>query len=217
MVAFASASALRSRASAGAFGLQHGRLLLALGLEYRRLPEALGLENVGALVALGFHLPAHRVDQVLRRLDVLDLDARHLDAPGHGRIVDHPQQPVVDVVALGEGFVQVHRADHGADVGHGQVDNRQAQVVDLVGRLGRVLHLVEQHRVDPDHSVVLGDHFLAGNIEHLLHHVHAPADALKDRSDEVKARLHGLLVAAEALERVLEPLGDGQPRLGHDH
>jgi hypothetical protein len=69
-------------------------------------------------------------------LDVLDLDARALDAPGHGGVVDHPQQAVVDLVALGERLVEVHRAHDGADVGHRQVDDREAQVVDFIGGLG---------------------------------------------------------------------------------
>ena len=70
---------------AAALGGQHDGLLLALGLEDRRLPRALGLEDLRALLALGLHLPRHAVDEVARRSDVLDLDARDLDAPGLGR------------------------------------------------------------------------------------------------------------------------------------
>jgi hypothetical protein len=145
-----------------ALGFQDHRLLLALGLEDRGLAEALGLEDVGALLALGLHLPRHRIDQVARRLDVLDLDAVDLDAPGMGRLVDHAQHLGIDLVALGQRLVQVHRADHGADVGHHQVEDGDLQGGDLVRGLGRIQHLEEDHAVDLHHRVVLGDDVLAG-------------------------------------------------------
>ena len=98
-VALASASAERSRASASrkaaslpAFGFQHDGQLLALGAQDGGLPQAFRFQDLRALLALGLHLPRHAVDEVARRIDVLDLDARHLDAPGFGRLVENLQQ-----------------------------------------------------------------------------------------------------------------------------
>jgi hypothetical protein len=91
-----------------ALGFEDHRLLLALGLQDRGLAEALRLEHVGALLALGLHLPRHRIDQVARRLDVLELDAVDLDAPRMRRRVDRHQHLGVDLVALGQRLVQVH-------------------------------------------------------------------------------------------------------------
>ncbi len=96
------------------------RLLLALGPQDRRLPQALGLEHGGALLALGLHLPRHGAGEVDRRHDVLDLDAGDLHAPGRSRGIEDPQQALVDLVAMREELVEIHRADHGADVRHGQ-------------------------------------------------------------------------------------------------
>src|SRR3546814_14208384 len=67
-------------------------------------------EDVGALFALGFHLPFHGRDQRRRRTDVLDLDASDLDAPGRGRLIDDRQQLGVDVVALRTQFIEIGRA-----------------------------------------------------------------------------------------------------------
>ena len=92
---------------APSLGGENDGLLLAFGLEDRRLAVAFGHQNGGALVPLGLHLAGHRLDKVARRVDVLDLDPGHLDAPGHGRLVDDAQQPVVDLVALGQEVVEL--------------------------------------------------------------------------------------------------------------
>jgi len=85
---------------AASFGGQDLRLLLSFGTQDRRLPFALRHEDGGALVALGFHLPRHGVDQVAWRLDILDLDAGDLDAPVVGRVVNDLEQAMIDLVAL---------------------------------------------------------------------------------------------------------------------
>ncbi len=87
-VALASASARRSRASASrkaaSWRPSASRICACFApsaCRISRLPLAFGFEDLGALLALGLHLPAHRLDQVARRVDVLDLDAGDLDAP----------------------------------------------------------------------------------------------------------------------------------------
>ena len=119
---------------------------------------------------------------------------------------------MVDLVTLGERLVEVHRADDRADVGHREVDDGEAQVVDLVGGLGGIEHLVEHDGVDRHHGVVLGDDLLARYIEHLLHHVDLLADLLDEGDDDVEARPHDLAELAEALKRVLEALRHGEER-----
>lgn len=90
----------------GGLRLQHLRLLHAFGLQNCRLPLALCFEDHSALLALDLHLPAHRLDKILGRIDVLDFDARDLETPRrHGRI-DHLEQPVVDLVAVAQQFVE---------------------------------------------------------------------------------------------------------------
>ena len=88
-------------------------------------------------------------DQIGRRHDVLDLDAVDLDAPGRDRGVDHAQQPLVDLVAMRQHLVEVHRAHDRADVGHRQRDDRLIEIGDLVARLGGVEHLDRRRRRRP--------------------------------------------------------------------
>ena len=125
------------------------------------------------------------------------------------RLVDDAQQALVDRVAVGQQLVEVHRAHHRADVGHGQVEDGVLQVGDLIGRLRRVEHLVEGDAVDGDRSRCPGDDLLRRHVEHLLHHVHLGADAVDERDDQVEAGRQRAGVAAEALDRVVVALRHG--------
>ncbi len=93
---------------ATSFRLQHDRRLPTLGAGDVGLAHAFRLEDHRALFAFGLHLPRHGVDEVLRRLDVLDFDARHLDSPGLGRGVDDGEQAHIDLVAMRQELVEVH-------------------------------------------------------------------------------------------------------------
>ena len=95
------------------------------------------------------------------------------------------QQARVDVVALGEHFIEFHRAENGTNVGHGQVDDRQFQVADLISRFWRVDHLNKADGIDRDVGVVFGDDFLRGDIKHLFHHVDLTTDAVHERYNKV--------------------------------
>jgi len=80
---------IAKRGLTAAFGLQDLALLGAFGAQNFGLALAFRLQNVGALDALGLHLASHRLDEVGRRHDVLDLDAVDLEAPWRHRGIDH--------------------------------------------------------------------------------------------------------------------------------
>jgi hypothetical protein len=84
----------------------------------------------------------------------------------------------IDLVALGQRLIQVHRTQHGADIGHHQVEDGDFQLRDFVCGLGRIEHLEEHHAIDLHHRVVLGDDLLRGHVQHLFHHVDLAADAV---------------------------------------
>ncbi len=205
------------RGLAAALGLEDGGLLGAFRAGDGRLLLALGLGDHRPPLALGLHLPGHGVGDVGRRLQVLDLDPRHLDAPGAGRLVDHGQQAGIDVLAVGQHLVQLHRADHGAQIGHGKLGDRAREVGDAVGGRRGVHHLDEDDGVDLHADVVLGDHLLLRHRQHLLHHADAPAHRLHERGQDGEAGLEGARVAAEALHRVFEALRHGLDRRKRDH
>ena len=184
-------------------------LLLTLGGEDLGLLDALGVEDGGALLAFGAHLLLHRVDDGFRRVDGLDLHAGHPDSPLAGGIVEDAAEHVVDLVPGGEGGLQVHGADHASQHGSGELLDGLDVVDDLVVGRARVGDLEEQHRVDEDDQVVLGDHRRALEGDHLLTQVDERLDPVHERDDEVHSRLQRLAVASEALDVP-------GPRLGHD-
>ena len=91
------------------------------------------------------------------------------------------QQARVDVVALGEHFIELHRAENSTNVGHGQVDDRQFQVADFIRGFRRVDHLNEAHSINRDVGVIFGDDFLRGDIKHLFHHIDLTTNAVHER------------------------------------
>src|SRR5678816_3897843 len=120
---------------------------------------------------------------------------------------------MIDVVALRQRLIEVHRADDGSNIGHRQIDHGLAQIVDLIGGLGSIERLIEDHGVDSDARIIFGDDFLPRNIEHLLHHVHAPANAFDEGRDEMKSGGKRALEAAKALQGVDVTLWHGEARL----
>ncbi len=171
-----------------------------------RWPSAWRMSCPGALLDARHCLPAHRLDQVGRRHDVLDLDPVDLETPGRDRGIDHAQQALVDLVAMRQHLVEVHGAHHRTDVGHGQHDDRLGEIGDLVARLGGVEHLEEGDAVDRHGGVVLGDHFLFGNVDHLLHHIHLATDPIEIGNDQVQTRRQRAGVFAEPLDGPVKPL-----------
>ena len=117
---------------------------LALGLEDARLRRALGAQDLALLLALGgedladclvpsaVRIMARRSRSAFicfsieswtdgRRVDRLELDAVDPDAPLAGVLVEHAAQLAVDLVAAGEGLLEVERADDVAQGGDGQL------------------------------------------------------------------------------------------------
>ncbi len=189
-----------------ALGLQDLALFGAFGTQDFRLPLAFGLQNIGALDALGLHLASHRFHEVGRRHDVLDLDAVDLQSPRRHGSIHHAQQSLVDLVAMRQHLVEVHRAHHRTNIGHGQHDDRLVEIGYLVARFRRIEHLEERDAVHRHGGVVLGDHLLLGNADHLLHHVHLAADAIEIGNDDVEPRRQRAGVFAEPLDGPVEAL-----------
>src|SRR3546814_7445130 len=75
------------------------------------------------------------------RADVLHLDAGDLHAPRRGGVVDHVEQARVDLVALRQGLVEVHRAHDGAQVRGHEVEDGIVEIGHLIGGLGGVEHV----------------------------------------------------------------------------
>jgi hypothetical protein len=107
---------------APALGLQDLRLLLALGLAGSRLPLAFGLEDLrrACRARPSSAGPSIRRGRAAASMSLISMRVI-LTPHGAGRGVDDLQQPLVDLVALRQQLVEVHRAHDRADVGHGEL------------------------------------------------------------------------------------------------
>ena len=198
-----------------AAGAQHRRLLLALGGQDRRLLGALRRQDRGALVPVGAHLLLHRALDGRGRLDRLELHPADPQAPPSGRLVKLLAQLAVDEVPRSEGGIQVHAADHVPQRGHRQLLDGGHVVGDFVRRRLRVRHLEVDHRVDPDHQVVLGDDGLRREAHHLLAQVDERSEPVDERRHQVQARVQGPVVAPEPLHDARRGLGNDPHRPDH--
>ena len=132
---------------------------------------------------------------IARRLNVLDLDAGDLHAPSMGCVVDHLEQTVIDLVPFRQELVEVHRAHHGTDIRHGEVENGRFEIRHLVAGTGGIQDLEEGHAIHPHHRIVAGDHLLARHVDHLLHHIELAPNPIDERDDQcrpgVSVRIYG--------------------------
>jgi hypothetical protein len=127
-------------------------------------------------------------------------------APGIGRGINDVEQAGVDVIAVGQDLVEVHRADHGTDVGQREVLDCVVKIVDLIGCGHRVDHLDKDDGIAGHHGIVLCDDFLLRNIKDRLHHVHFPPHPVDEGRDDRQAGRQRLCVTAKPFNREIVAL-----------
>jgi hypothetical protein len=159
---------LEDRCGPVALGAQDGGLLVTLGGEDLRLALAFGAQDCRTLVALGPHLLLHCVLDGLRRVDGLDLYPVDPQPPLAGGLVQHASELAVDGVAGGECALQVHGPDDIAQCGDRELFDALQEAGDLIGGCARVGHLEIEHSIDLDDQIVLGNHRLRLERDHLL-------------------------------------------------
>src|ERR1019366_5724280 len=126
-----------------------------------------------APLALGSHLQLHGLLDVTWRLDALQLDTGHVHAPAYRCFLDRLAHPLVDLVATHERGIEFHLTDDVAKRGARQRLERIRQVLHGVGGFLRVGDSVVQDRMDVDRHIVLRDHGLTREVEHLFPKVDA--------------------------------------------
>ena len=176
------------------------------------LELALGGDHLGAPLALGLGLPRHRPLHPGGDLHVLDLDDRHLHAPGRGLLVDDLLQDRVDLVSLREELVEQVLAEHRPQRRLGDLRGRDHEVLDLHDRGLRVDDPEVGDRVHAHRDVVLGDDLLRRHVQRdrpqvdLDHPVddrdqQEDARALRLRQQAAEAEDDAALVLARDLDR----------------
>src|SRR6266849_10008363 len=177
--------------------LLRGDYLGGVGQRLRRLELTVCVDDLRPLLPLGLGLLGHRSLHRAGQLHVLDLDARHLDAPRLGFVVDDLLQLLVDDVALRQQLVEGGLAQDRTKRGLRDLGRRVDVVQHLDNRAPCVDDLEVEDRVDLGGHVVLGDDLLRRHLErdHAQIDPDDPVDA--ERDDEIQA---GPLEPDEATE-----------------
>ncbi len=157
-------------------------------------------QDHGPSLSLGLHLAMHRIRNVGRRLDSLQLNTRHAGSPLVGGIVQDDPELTVDQFTRGEGFVESQVSDPISEVGLVQLGGRQIEVGHIVGNLDRVGDLVVDDRIHFDNNVVLGNDLLRRYVDNLLAHVHFQ-ESVQKRHDQCEAAADGSLISSQALDQ----------------
>ena len=127
---------------------------------------ALGLGDLGAALGLRGTLLGEDAPEVAQ-IDVLELDAVDLDAPGIGGFVEHDAQLGVDLVAADQQLVELVLAARVAQGRLHQLLQGSDVVFHLVHGLARIVDAVVDDRVDEHRRVVARDDALLGVVVHL--------------------------------------------------
>ena len=120
------------------------------------------MDHFGSLLPLRLRLFGHGSLHRRRQLHILDLDRRHFHTPLFRLLVDDGLQIAVDLLALGQQFVQFRLTQH---VAQGRLPNLRGRLVEvhhLDHRRNRIDDIEVDDRRHPDRHVIAGDHFLRG-------------------------------------------------------
>src|SRR3954470_4129927 len=153
------------------------------------------------------------------RLDVLELDDGHLDAPLLGLDVEDLADVLVDLVRLGQGLVEGVTAHDGAERGLGDLVDGRSDVLDRDDGADRIVDAVVRDGGDVDADVVAGDDPL-GLDRHRDDAQRDAVDAIDERDDEDHAGAAGAVLDAPQPELhaplvLLEDLQAGEQAYEH--
>src|SRR5208283_1867207 len=145
---------------------------------------ALGVDDFRALLALGLGLLGHGAQHGLGHIHLFDLDVGDFHAPGRGVLIEDALQAQVDLVAVGEEFVEFLLAEH-------RTQSSLRKLRSLVGVIGDFddgfLRIDDAEKNDGIHlqgDVVAGDDVLGRNFEGFLaeRNAHHAVDRTEDQN-----------------------------------
>ena len=199
-------------------GLLNDPLLLTFGLVDLGVALSLRGQHHCALFALGAHLLLHGVDHVTRWVDIPDLVAQHLHAPGIRGFVKFRDHVGVDRAALFEGAIQIDATDLAAQGGLRKLRDGKLVVGNAIGGALGVQNLQVEDPVDPDLHVVLGNAHLLGDVDRQFLQAVFVGRPLDKGQQDVKSGAQRAAVLAEILHHVGALLRHDDRRLGqHQH
>ena len=155
------------------------------------------LKNSLTALTLCTHLLGHDLLDFLRRLNVLDLHAGHLDAPLIRCFIQNRLHLAVDGLAAGQRLVKLHVTDDIAERRRRKILKTRNRILHTVGIKARIKHLHENNGVDLHGDVILRDHRLRREVQNLFLQADGLRHTFQKRNLYVETCLPGGLVAAE--------------------
>ena len=132
---------------------------------------AFGLSQVGRTTRSGIPLDplrlgllGDRAHHVLVEIDMLDLDAGHLDSPWVTLLVNDALKLLIELFSFREQFVQVVSAHDGSQGGLCELPCGIGEVLNLKDRLVRVHDAIIDDRIDRGGDIVFGDDILRRHV-----------------------------------------------------
>ena len=178
------------------------RLLVTLRSGDDRFLMRLCLEHGLTALTLCTHLLRHDLLDLLRRLNVLNFDSRNLDAPRVRRHIQCRLHARIDLITARQGLIELHVTDDRTQRRRRQILKTRQRILYAIHKKLRILHLHEHHRIDGHGNIILRDHRLRREIQHLLLQAHLLDDPLHDRNLKVKTRTPGAAVLPQHLRHI---------------
>src|SRR6266478_939876 len=151
----------------------------------RSFELTVSVNDFGAAFAFGFRLAGDGALHLFGNIHLLDFHFGDLDAPGFGVLIENDLQFAVDLVTLGENFVQVKLSDDAAQRGLRQLRSGVLKICHLRQRQIGIHHTEVTYRVYFNRDVVVGDDVLRWNVQRF----ETQADAI-ERFDRPENKIH---------------------------
>jgi hypothetical protein len=160
---------------------------------------SLSLEDARALAALCDHLFAHRVLDVHRWLEALDLDTCHIDSPFRCLDIESCFELRIDDATIGESIIETHRTEHTTEIGLCEIEHGETDIIDLVSSLYWVFDTVVYDTVDIDIDIICSDDLLLGHVNNLFANID-PDKTLKSWYNKVHSWMRETTKASQCLD-----------------
>ncbi len=201
----------------GGLRLLDDLLLATLGLVNLSVPLTLGREDHRPLLPLCAHLLLHGREHVLRWIDVLDLVAKHLNAPRVGSLVELHDHRGVDRAALLKRAIEVDFSDLAPQGRLGELADGKDVVADSVGGALGVEYFQVENPVHAYLNVVPGDTDLLLDVDRALLEVVLICDPLNERDEDMEPGLYRFPVLTQVFHDVRALLRNHDCGLRNDH
>src|SRR5947209_1158576 len=157
------------------------------------------MDDLGALFAFRFSLLGHGTEHRLGQINLLHLHVGDLYAVRRGVLVENALDAGVQLVAVGQQFIEVHFTQDGAQGGLGKLLGLVIVVLHLHDGLGSIEDAPVHNSIYLQGDVVTGDDVLRRNFERLLAKIYAD-DAVNGAKDQDHAGTFGVLEQAAQAE-----------------